>query len=452
MKPFAFRLAARSGAMFVLVQVSSMNAAVAAVPAQAFDIQEVTSPKGIKAWLVEDHTIPMMAMNFSFAGGAAQDPVGKEGLAYFMGGMLDEGAGDLKSAAYQAKMQDLNMRMNFSASKEDFSGSLQTLTRNRAAAVDMLKLAVNSPRFDAEPLERVRKQILLTQRSEREDPESIAGDAWMATMFPGHPYGRDDKGTEGSLKAITAQDLHDLHQRLFARDTLLIAVVGDITADQLKPILDEVFGDLPEKSGMVPVAVPKLAKGPLVKVVDRDIPQSVIRFGFAGIKRDDPDFIPAYVMNFILGDGGFGSRLMEEVREKRGLSYGVYSFLYPFDQAGVVYGGAATQNARVGETIEVIKAEMKRMADSGATAKELENAKTYLTGSYPLRFDSNRKIADQLLGIQREKLGIDYIKKRNGLINAVTLADIQRLAKKLIDADHMVFVVVGRPKDVKSEG
>ena len=427
-------------------------AACAALPAAAFEIKQVRSPGGVTAWLVEDHTIPLIAMNFSFAGGAAADPPDRRGLAYFLSGMLDEGAGDLDSAAYQARLDELAMRMAFNAGQDEFNGSLQTLSRNRDAAFAMLKLALQAPRFDGQPLERMRGQITTSLREDGEDPETIAGAEWMRTIFRDHPYSKRSKGSAEGLAAISGDDLHALTKRLFARDTLMVAVVGDIDEETLKRLLDDTFEALPGKSQMPVVPAAEVSKGPIVKVVDRDIPQSIIRFGHASIKRNDADFLTAYVANHILGSGGFGSRLMEEVREKRGLSYGVYTTLYPLEQAGVFFGGAATVNDRVSETMDVVRAELKRMAEDGPTAEELDQAKTYLTGSYALRFDSNRKIAGQLLGIQREKLGIDYVTRRNGMINAVTLDDVRRVAKRIIDADGLIFTIVGRPKAVQSSG
>jgi zinc protease len=420
--------------------------------ASAIEIKQVRSATGVTAWLVEDHTIPLIAMNFSFKGGAAADPDDKRGLAYVLSGMLDEGAGELDSKAFQARLEELAMRLSFDAEHDEFTGSLQTLSKNRDAAFDMVRLALTAPRFDEKPLERVRGQILLSLRRDGEDPETIAGAEWMRTMFRDHPYARRSKGSLDGVKAVASQDLKDLARHLFAREGLMIAVVGDIDEPTLSRLLDETFGGLPETSGMPSIPEAAIAKGPGVKVVDRDIPQSVIRFGHASIKRDDPDFLTAYIVNHILGSGGFGSRLMAEVREKRGLSYGVYTTLYPLDQGGLFFGGAATVNDRVSETIEVVRVELRRMAEKGPTKEELEAAKTYLTGSYALRFDSNRKIASQLLGIQRENLGIDYVEKRNDLVNAVTLEDVRRVARRIIDADGLIFTIVGRPKDVHSSG
>jgi zinc protease len=391
-------------------------------------------------------------MEYSFAGGSAGDSADRQGLATFLSGMLDEGAGDIDSAAFQRRIEDLAVKLSFDANRDDFTGSLQTLSENRAAAFDLLRLALTQPRFDAEPLERMRSQFVLGINDDAEDPEQIASQAWMHTVFGNHPYGRPSKGDVAGIKAVTSADLRALTARLFARDGLMVAVVGDIDAAALSGELDKVFGALPDKSGMPEVQPVTPILGPIVQIIERDIPQSVIRFGSQGIARDDPDFIPAYVMNFILGDGGFGSRLTEQVREKRGLAYSIYTALYPLDHAALFYGATATVNEQAGQTLAILRAELKRMAEDGPTEQELAEAKTYLTGSYALRFDSNRKIAGQLLAIQREKLGIDYITRRNSLIQAVSLDDVRRMARRIIDSDALVVTIVGKPKDLKPVG
>jgi zinc protease len=419
------------------------------VAAHAFEIREVKSPGGIKAWLVEEHAIPIIAMSYSFRGGAASEPADRIGLTYFLAGMLDEGAEDLDSEAFRKRRDELSARLSFQSSADHFSGSFQTLTENRDQSFELLRLALTSPRFDAEPLERVRNQILLGLQDERQDPEQIAFDDWRERIFTGHPYARNAHGTDQGVQAATAADLRQRAAELFSRDKLLITVVGDIDTETLGRLLDRTFGGLPATGKQLEVPDAVLARGPSLTVLDRDIPQSVIQFGQSGILRSDPDFMAAYIMNDILGGSGFGSRLTDEIREKRGLSYSVYTDLYPLYHGAAMYGGAATRNDRVAETISLIKSELKRFATEGPTAAELEDAKTFLTGSYALRFDTSTKIADQLLGIQEQNLGIDYVDKRNSLIEAVTLDDIKRVARRLIDADALIITVVGKPEGLK---
>ncbi|MGE3831882.1 MAG: M16 family metallopeptidase, partial [Parvibaculaceae bacterium] len=372
------------------------------VPAHAIDIKEVKSKGGITAWLVHDSTNPLIAMQFSFSGGSTADPAGKEGTAHFLTGMMDEGAGDLDSAAFQARRDEFAMKMSFDSSFDNFTGKFQTLTDKREESFALLKLALTAPRFDQGPFERMRDQFIVGARQSEEDPDTIASTAWMARGLAGHPYARLSEGSPATLATITPDDLRAMHKKLFSRRGLKIAVVGDIDEQTLTRLLDETFGGLPDTDPPALPPVAHIAAKAGTTVIDRDIPQSVVVFGHEGILRSDPDFIPAFVTSFILGGGGFGSRLMEEVREKRGLTYGVSLGLYPLDRAGLVWGALSTRNEKAAEAISVTRDTLKRFAEEGPTADELADVKTYLTGSYALRFDSNAKIAEQLLGLQEQ--------------------------------------------------
>ncbi len=418
-------------------------------PAAAVEIQQITSTKGIKAWLVEDHSIPLIAVRFAFRGGAALDPADREGLATMLSGTLDEGAGGLTSQEFQKALKKDAVRLSFEAGRDNFYGRFQTLTQNRDSAFELLRLAVNEPRFDTEPVERIKAQITESLKRQENDPETVAIRTWMRIAFKNHPYARNTDGSVEGVGAVTPEDLRGLTERLFSKQNLVIAVVGDIDAATLSGLLDTTFGDLPQEANSKIVPRAPVTNGPVRTIVDMDIPQSVIQFGHVGIMRNDPDFIPAYVMNHVLGGSGLTSRLMEEVREKRGLSYSVYSHLSPFEQAGLFLGGAATQNDRAGEALEIIERELKRMAEEGPTAQELAETTTYLTGSYALRFDTSTKIAGQILGIQLEELGIDYIDRRNSLIEAVTQEDVKRVAQRLLLPGSLIVTVVGQPKGIE---
>ncbi len=413
----------------------------------SMNIQEVTSPGGIKAWLVESHNVPLISMRFAFTGGSSQDPTEKPGVSYFLSGMLDEGAGDLTSMQFQERLEELAVRMNFETSRDHFLGSFQTLTKNKDEAFALLKLALSEPRFDADAMERIRSQILTGMKFDAQDPEKVAGKEWFKVAFKGHPYAIPTKGTEAALKTITADDLRSYKNRVLAQDNLTISVVGDIDAATLGPLLDKIFGALPQKSDLVDIEDAPPPFGPVEKHVAMKVPQSVIQFGHAGIARKDKDFIAAYILNYIIGGGGFSSRLMEEVREKRGLAYSVYSYLSPYRHGSVYLGGVATKNAAVKEVINVIRSVLTRIAQEGPTAKELAYAKQYLTGSYALRFDTSAKIASQLLWIQIEDLGRDYITNRNKMIEAVLLDDIKRVAKRILKPDQLIITIVGNPKE-----
>ena len=422
--------------LFLLVNLSR--------PAHAMNIQSVKSPGGIEAWLVEEHSVPLMALKFAFEGGNAQDPAGKEGLANFITAMMDEGAGDLKSSEFQERMEEIAMRMSFEDTKDQLYGSFETLTANRDKAVELLRLALNRPRFDADAVERIRGQLQAGLVYADRDPEKVAGKAFYATAFPGHPYGRPANGTQDSIKAITRDDLEGYRSRVFARSNIKVVAVGDIDAATLGQLLDTVFGGLASEARLSPV--PKIEpKAGEQKIVEMNVPQSVAVFGLEGLARKDPDFMAAFVVNQILGGGGFASRLMEEVREKRGLAYSVYSYLQPLRHASILAGGVATKNQEMGRSLEVIRAEIKRLGEQGPTREELEGAKKYLVGSYALRFDTNAKIASQLLAIKVEDLGIDYVDKRNAEVDAVTMEHAKRVAKRLLDPARVVGTIVGKP-------
>ena len=417
-----------------------MTLAVALPRAEAVAIQEVTSPKGITAWLVEDYTVPIVTMNVAFRGGAAQDPPGKAGLANLMSSMLDEGAGPLDSRAFQTRLEDLNINLSFEAGKDAFYGNLRTLKQNEQEAFELFRLAVNEPRFDAEPLERMRGQILSGIRRAETDPGEIAGKVWAETLFGEHPYGRPTDGTLQSVGALTVEDLRSFHKRTIARDNLYIVVVGAIDRNATAAALDHMFGALPERAELAPVAEIEPAEGRAVHHV-LTVPQTTIRLGGAGLKRDDPDFIPAYIADHILGGGTFSSRLYTEIREKRGLAYSVGTGLVPFDHAGAYIGAAATRADAAQTAIDIMTAEIRRFAEEGPTDEELAKAKDYLIGNYALRFDASQKIARQLLGIQLDRLGIDYIDRRNDLIRAVTAEDVKRAARRIYGGEPSVVTV-----------
>jgi zinc protease len=427
-----------------------VNAMALHVPARATTIERVVSPGGIEAWLVREPSVPLIAMDFAFKGGADQDPATKPGVSYMTAGLLDDGAGDLDAKAFHQLLEEYAVELRFSAGRNHVQGSMRMLKERQQQGFELLRLALTAPRFDADAIERTRAQVLTGLRRATTSPNEIAGLTWWKTAFPDHPYGRPTNGTLESVPQISADDLKSYARRVLARDTLKVSVVGDIDAETLGKTLDQVFGALPAKAELSPVsAVTMQAVGRRI-VVDLDVPQAVLTFGGVGIARKDPDFVAAYVVNHILGGGSFSSRLYDEVREKRGLAYGVYSYLLPLDHAALVMAGTATRADRAGETLEIIEKEIRRLANDGPTAAELAKAKAYLKGSYALRFDTSSKISGQLLQIQIDELGIDYINKRNKLIEAVTLADAKRLAKRLFSGEFLV-TVVGRPKGISSK-
>ncbi|WP_346899872.1 pitrilysin family protein [uncultured Roseibium sp.] len=426
--------------------LSLFTASLLVLPAQAVEIQKVVSPGGIEAWLVEDHTIPQIAVNFSFQGGAAQDPKGKEGLTRLLAATLDEGAGDLPSQAFQARLEELAVNINFDTGKDRFYGNLRTLTPTRDEAFDLLHLALTNPRFDAEAVGRMKAQLISSAKRNAEDPNAIAALSYTKAALGDHPYARPTGGTPESLETLTPEDLAQQHKRLVTRSDLTIGVVGAIDAKTLAPLLDRVFADLP-KDGDLSTIPEVTAKTGLTISKSLQVPQTTMMFGLPGLKRDDPDYQAAYVMNHILGGGSFTSWLYEEVREKRGLAYGINTSLIPYDHMGLILGSTATRADRADETLKIVLEQIDRMAADGPTQAELDSAKRYLTGSYALRFDSSGKIASQLVALQNAGLGIDYFDRRNSEIEAVTLDDVNRVAQRLLAGKQPTVVSVGPATD-----
>lgn len=413
-------------------------------------IQQITSPGGIDAWMVESPDIPFLALEIRIRGGANLDDPARRGATNLMMGLIEEGAGDLDAQAFQTAREELAAQFSFRAFDDSISVSAKVLTENRDEALALLRLALTAPRFDQDAVDRVRAQVIAGIESDALDPDSIASATFYAAAFPDHPYGSDLSGTVETVSALTRDDLIAAHRAAFVRDRVYVAAVGDITAAELGPLLDELLGGLPADGPPLPEWVPfGLAGG--VTVVDFPSPQSTALFGHAGIKRDDPDYFAAHILNHILGDGGFESRLMQEVREKRGLTYGIGTFLVPRDYSEMILGSVASANETMAEAIDVIRAEWARLATEGITQEELDAAKTYITGEYPLRFDGNAEIATIMVGMQMLGLPPDYVINRNDYMNAVTLADVNRVAAELLDPGALHFTVVGQPVDLATQ-
>jgi zinc protease len=420
-----------------------------AAPALATTIERVVSPGGIEAWLVHEPAVPMIAVDFAFVGGAAQDASGKGGTASLAASLLDEGAGDIDAKTFHARLERKAIELGFQAERDTLRGTLRTLTENKDEAFDYLRLAVTQPRFDATDVEVIRAQLLSMLRRASTSPTDIASQRWWQLAFADHPYGRPVNGTLESLPTVTVADLKDYTHRVMARSNLKVAVVGDIDAEAVKIMLDRVFGALPAQPDLKPVAnvAPQgLGRRVVVKV---DVPQTVVTFGGPGIARKDPDFMAAYLVNHILGGGSFSSRLYQEVREKRGLAYSVYDSLVWLNHSALFLGGTATRADRASETLDVIDKEIHRLAADGPTAKELADAKAYLNGSFVLNLDTSSKIAALLVQLQLDGLDIDYFTRRSEMINAVTLDDARRVAKRMLDGG-MLVTVAGRPEGLVS--
>ena len=418
---------------------------LAVLPASAqIKIEEVTSPGGIKAWLVNEPSIPFIALQVSFKGGTSLDPVDKAGATNLMVGLLEEGTGNMDAAAFLRASEELAANFGFRAQRDAVTISAQVLKSNADDALALLKRALVAPAFNEVAMNRVRAQVVSGIESELQDPQAIAGRRLNEIAFAGPPYSRPQDGTLESVKALTRADLLAIHQASLTKDHLVVGVVGDVTAAELGPMLDALLGDLPAAGAPLPPRVEFGAKGGTT-VVDFGSPQSVAIWAQPAIGIDHPDFMASYVMNHVLGGGGFGSRLTTEIREKRGLTYGVYSYMAWLASSDYMGGSVASANGTIKEAIDVVRAEWTRMAEGGVTPTELEKAKKYMTGSYALRFDGNGKIARILASMQLDGFSVDYINTRNDRLNAVTQDDVARVAVFLASAQssYMTAQTIG---------
>ena len=414
--------------------------------AHAVNVQKIESPRGVRAWLVEDYAVPLVSLEFAFHGGASRDPQGRNGSATIFSGLLDEGAGDLDSQAFHRALDEKAIELSFHADQDKISGRMRTLQRNLDRAGALLALSLNAPRFDEEPFERVREQVKAHLRHEMNDPGAVAWRGFKARIFAGHPYQNPSDGTAETLDALQRPDMATLKQKWLARDALNIGVVGAIDAERAGRLLDEGFAALPAKADLAEVGpAPFLGLGG-ERTIDIDVPQTTIRFGRPAPGRHDPDYIPAFVLAHILGGGtGLSSRLFREVREKRGLAYTAYAGLSTQDHASFLQGGTTTKNERARESLDVIRGEILDMAENAVSEEELDKGKRYLIGSYPLRFDTSTKIAGQLVQMQLDGYGTEWLVERNERIRAVTLADARRAAQRLFGDGALSVVMVGRP-------
>ncbi len=418
---------------------------ITATPSHAAaKIQHLVSPGGIEAWFVQDATVPLIAMEYAFVGGATQDPADKPGVGSLVSDLLDEGSGDLDSKTFHERLERRAIDLSFSSTRDYFRGSLRMLKDTRDEAFDLLRMSLTSPHFDSADVERIRAQVISGLRSDTSNPSALASRKFLEIAFGDHPYGRPADGTLESVPKIDVADLKDYVRRVLAKDTLKIAVVGDVDADTLGKLLDRTFGGLPAKASLTPVPDVEARQAAAARIhsarraADRgDVRRPRLQ------ARTIPNFMAGYVVNHILGGGTLSSRLYHEVREKRGLAYSVYESLLWMEHSALFVGNTGTRADRAGETVEAIDKEVRRMAEDGPTQQELDEAKSYLKGSQMLALDTSSKLASALLQYQLDKLPIDYIEKRNAIVDAVTLDDAKRAAKRLW-GQGLLTVIVGR--------
>jgi zinc protease len=420
---------------------------VLGLPSTAFavDIKALTTPLGVKAWLVQDRSTPALSLSFSFAGGAASDPAGQAGVTNLMATLLTDGAGALGADAFRRQQEDVAASLSFGASLDRLGGSLRVLSANREEGFELLRLALSEPRFDADMVEQRRAQVIAALNQATQRPAAVANRTLMTTEFAGYPYAADPDGRPADLRKLTPQDLRQRAAALLVRAGLIVAAVGDIDEAELGRLLDRAFGTLPQgapQPGLPEWTPPSRAQ---TVVVERPVPQSTALMAMPGVLRADPDWYGLLVLNHILGGAGQQSRLFSEVREKRGLAYGASSSLRTYRKTTLIVVSTASANERVAEALRVVRGELARLRTNGPTEQELADAKTYLTGSLALALDSSSAIAGLLHTLQVDNLSPDHLTRRAALIASVKLDDVRRLARRLLRDEAQTTVLVGKP-------
>lgn len=413
--------------------------------AEAARIQEVTSSSGVKAWLVEDHKLPLIAMSFAFRGGVEQDPADRQGLANLSISLLAEGAGPYDAAAFQQHLSDHSISLKFSAGRDALAGSLKTLSADRQEAFGLLTLALTDAHIDAKDFERLCAEQLSGVRAQFGDPGWQARYGLFQKVFGAHPYGQRRLGTTKTLAKLTREDVKAFIASHLARDNLIVAVAGDISAKELAVLLDQSFGKLPRHARITPVKDVAWPQDAAMILTPREGTQTELFFSMPGPKTDDPDWYAAEVANYILGGGGFSSRLMQDVRDKKGLTYGIDTGLSPSEHAGLIIGQAATDNPKTKEAWEIVQATMRHFYEDGVTEKEITMAKDYLTGSLPLALTSTDRIAEVMVSLQLEHRKADYLDQRLDYIRNVSAADVEAAIHHWFNPDRVTLSMVGKP-------
>ncbi|MCB1539031.1 MAG: insulinase family protein [Rhodospirillales bacterium] len=433
-------------AVFLYLALALPALASTAVPGRVLDIQSFKTPNGITVWLVEDHSLPVIALSFAIKGGASLDPAGRQGVSQLLSNTLDEGAGEIKSPEFQGALRDNAIDLRFASDRDDFSGSLRTLTRHQDKAFDLLHLALRAPRFDPDAVERMKQANLTRIRSAMTDADWIGARLSNDLSFKGHPYARNIGGTLAGMNALTPADLHDAWLRDVARDRLFVGVSGDMTKDQAASAVDRIFGDLPvgAKQAALPESPMPAPEKPVFYATPQ--PQTNMTLIWPGIGLHDPDHYAAVVMDYIYGGGGFSSLLMDEVREKRGLTYGIYSGMTNLDHADRYTVMASMQPQNVASSVETVEAIADRMKNQDVSADRLAAAKEYLIGSLPLSFSSTRAIAGALTALQVNGRPVSAYDDYREKIAKVTPADIRRAAARIFNQKPQIILVGAKPQ------
>jgi zinc protease len=411
----------------------------------AIQFESLETKNGIKFWLIEDKALPLVSISFSFKGGSILDPVGKSGVTNLMTSLLDEGTQNFTASEYRLFKRENGIKISFSTSKERIEGTFQVVKPRLQEGFYLLHESINKAKFPINEIKKVKSQVEASIKIDNSNISTIASNKFNKFFFKDKLIGRNTKGSLETLGNISRDDIQSIYRSSFIKNRLVIGISGDIEPNLAKKYVDYVFGDLPSKKFINPISMlENLNKG--MEIIEMKTPQTTVVFGQKGLGRKDKEYFAARVINYVLGGGGFQSRLYKEIREANGLVYSIYSYLLPYEYAGVIVGGFQTRNQNVGKTIEKVKTEWNRIKTEGITKIELQNAKTYYKGSFSRNFTSTLSIASLLMIVQYYDLGEDYFDKRDLIIDNLKLNELNNLAKNLFDSETLFFMIVGEPK------
>lgn len=408
----------------------------------AFNVQEFTTPKGIKVRYRHDATTPVIAVCFSFDAGSAYDKNGLEGTATLLASMMTEGTHKRDGEELSALLQDLAVDLSYTASTEYFSGSLTTLRENKDKAFDLLKETFFDSSYAPEAFDRVRKKRLTVLAMKEHDPNYQVSAHMRRLLYGNHPYSKPSLGIVSSVHQIELSNLKDFFKN-FSRNGLLVSIAGNISKDEIEKHIDDVFDSLPEASSLDPIPDIGKLSFPMKLVIEQHIPQTVMGFAQKGLLCKDPDYMTFYLLNRILSE-----RLWLQVRDKKGLAYVVYSAPVVTKKAGFLTGGCGTKNETAALAMNSILENIKDIKEKGFSEDEFQEAKSYLLGSYILNFEDTPTVASIILGLFQMGYPVEYVDIRNDLMQRITKEQAQEVAKKVLAPDHMGFVFYGSPKDV----
>jgi len=422
-----------------------LTAIIALVAAQSalagVKIEHWTLPSGARVYFVESRVLPMLDVQVDFAAGSMFDPAGKSGTAALTRSTLDLGAGVRDETAIAEQLADIGATLGGGADTDRASVAVRTLSapEKREAALDILKNVLQAPRYDAAIFEREKARTVASLKEAMTRPDAIAGRAFWNALYPVHPYGR--QATPESVAALTRDDLAAYHARYYTAANASITLVGDISRAEAERIAETLIGGLPVGSAASLPAPPTVPPGSTVKLA-HPASQAHVMIGLPAIERGNPDFFPLQVGNYTLGGGGFVSRLMKEVRDARGYAYSVYSYFAPLKQSGPFQIGLQTKRSQANDAIKVSRDVLAGFLKNGPSAEELEAAKANLTGSFPLRLDSNKKILDNVAVIGFYGLPLDYLDRYQANVQAVTVDDVKRAFSRHVRLENLNTVTV----------